>query len=193
MCITCNNTECRGTLLHMAECTSSKTIKKSCYSKTLQFPLGSQKDIIYNIFGCMKSEDCRPFNETATLSNGQYAEIALQCCNKVMCNRYVKKVADKNDRPLNGMQCPGCLSINAKESCSSETMVRCHGEENHCVSYTGQLKTPRTSSSTVSFKGCATKYLCDLLTGASKDGTDILAPQNATEAECSCAEFPAKT
>ncbi|XP_015261164.1 PREDICTED: phospholipase A2 inhibitor subunit gamma B-like [Gekko japonicus] len=140
----------------------------------------------------MNRRDCHPVNYTASLPQGGYIHLEVKCCNKNICNRQIQVPAQKN-RPFNGMQCPGCLARipNANESCSSDATVRCRGQENKCISYTGGLQAPKFNYDPVSFKGCATKNLCDLLTGATEKGNDLLKPIDTVEAECSCAEFPA--
>ncbi|KAL8219599.1 UNVERIFIED_CONTAM: hypothetical protein K2H54_028306 [Gekko kuhli] len=125
----------------------------------------------------------QPMDLSATVS-----KIDLICSKALEHN---PDIPDQENRPLNGLQCPGCLTSNANESCLSETTVSCHGKETSCVSFTGSLEISNFSSPTVSFKGCATKNLCNLLTGATEKGKDLLKPKDTVEAECSCAEFPA--
>ncbi|XP_015268638.1 PREDICTED: phospholipase A2 inhibitor 25 kDa subunit-like [Gekko japonicus] len=190
ICLICKSTNCSKTII--GGCMPG-TRNKICYSKIIDVPWksGNKVQKIFNQLGCMSAEYCRPFKNTATLPDGGYIYMEVKCCNKVLCNKAISVPAQEN-RPLNGLVCPGCLTYipNANQSCSSNTIVNCHGRENKCISYTGRLKIRGQYYSPLSFKGCATKNLCDLLTGATEEGSDLLQPSDTTEAECSPAEYP---
>ncbi|XP_071969516.1 uncharacterized protein [Engystomops pustulosus] len=103
---------------------------------------------------CVLTSECN-FTGTLRLKEG-HIQLATSCCDKDRCIPNEPKFPAVSTK-VNGLVCRSCSSLSSNWCYTSDT-VQCTGNEDRCLLQATEIK----GSVSTSFRGCATKSLCDL-------------------------------
>ncbi|XP_069804397.1 uncharacterized protein [Dendropsophus ebraccatus] len=105
---------------------------------------------------CGRSAECQ-FTGVIT-SKANLLSIITSCCNTDMCTTPEPQWSLKR-RKNNGKTCPGCFPTN-NTNCRATDVVKCNGEETHCIYYSTTIKED-TYTSSDTHHGCSSPGICE--------------------------------
>ncbi|KAG8548822.1 hypothetical protein GDO81_024009 [Engystomops pustulosus] len=154
----------RSWALSCTQCSSTNTVSctgsdvtcssdKSCGSSFTDSNFGGT-NIKSVIRTCVLTSECN-FTGTVRLKEG-HIQLATSCCHTDKCIPNEPKFPAVSTK-VNGLVCRSCSSLSSNWCYTADT-VQCTGNEDRCLLQATEIK----GSVSTSFRGCATKSLCDL-------------------------------
>ncbi|XP_030068318.1 phospholipase A2 inhibitor and Ly6/PLAUR domain-containing protein-like [Microcaecilia unicolor] len=83
----------------------------------------------------------------------------IEYCKEDNCNNGTVTVPAIN-MTKNGLECPACY-IKGSYECTEVGTIKCIGNQEQCLEYSGELRRPGTPFEKYEYKGCATTGACD--------------------------------
>ncbi|XP_077312662.1 phospholipase A2 inhibitor NAI-like [Lithobates pipiens] len=150
-------------------CTQCISQSKSCVGSNVSCPSDSLCGVAYSETGygcdttnlyvssCLPQDKCG-LSGSATFPSRVILRMGTSCCSTDLCIPKFPSLPWYNSMPNNGLTCQSCKSDSTR--CYTSDTIQCTGDENMCLLHTTKMSGNRSMSTT--FRGCATKSLCNL-------------------------------
>ncbi|KAM4014846.1 phospholipase A2 inhibitor 1-like [Anomaloglossus baeobatrachus] len=109
--------------------------------------------------GCSGNIPCdeKPYGKA---NNYVYLMVSTKCCDTDYCNNQSFEMP-KDDEP-NGVVCPSCYEPNTVKECIPQNEMMCRGQDDNCVTFSGQFLEPDGFVACYSLKGCMSALGCKM-------------------------------